>query len=133
MSLEPGQSHKDDGIITETRTAAEPLSAGDAVALNASDELVTADDTNDTEVVGVVGYNHDDGYSQGDRVRIVSQGIVVANVATGVGGGVALGPSATEGELAAGSSTKGLMTAYAEGEAPGGIPSVPDGFAHIYV
>jgi len=32
MSLNPGQSHKGDAQHTETRTAAESLSSGDAVA-----------------------------------------------------------------------------------------------------
>ena len=41
MSLEPGQSHKSDAQQTETRTAAEALSGGDAVALDANGELVT--------------------------------------------------------------------------------------------
>jgi hypothetical protein len=130
MSLEPGQSHKGDAQHTETRVAAESLDSGDAVALDGNDELVTADDTDDPTVYGVVGY-YPDGISQGDRVRVTFSGPVVANVANGVGGGVELGASATEGQLASGTSSKGIMTMYAEGAAPGEIPNIPDGYAHV--
>jgi len=133
MSLEPGQSHKGDAQDTETRTAAEALSAGDAVALDSNDELVTADDTTDTTVYGIVGYNGGDGYEAGDTVQVTYSGPVVANVASGVGGGVELGVSATEGELASGTSVKGIMTMYAEGAAPSGIPDIPAGYAHVDV
>ena len=132
MSLKPGQSHKGDAQHTETRTAAESLESGAAVALDANDELVAADDTNDTTVYGVVGY-YPDGIEAGDDVLVTYSGPVVANVAAGVGGGVVLGASATEGQLAAGSSAKGIMTMYAEGAAPNGIPDVPDGYAHVDV
>jgi len=133
MSLNPGQSHKGDAQHTETRTAAEALSAGDAVALDANDELVTADDTTDTTVYGIVGYNDGDGYESGDNVLVTSSGPVVANVAGGVAGGVELGASATEGQLASGTSAKGIMTMYAEGAAPSGIPDIPAGYAHVDV
>jgi hypothetical protein len=132
MSLEPGQSHKGDAQHTETRTAAESMSSGDAVALDANDELVTADDTNDTTVYGIVGY-YPDGIEAGDEVLVTYSGPVVANVAGGVGGGVELGASATEGQLAAGTSAKGIMTMYSEGAAPGGIPDIPSGYAHVDV
>jgi hypothetical protein len=133
MSLEPGQSHKGDAQHTETRTAAEALSGGDAVALDANDELVTADDTTDTTVYAIAGYNDGDGYEAGDNVKVTYSGPVVANVADGVAGGVELGASATEGQLAAGTSAKGIMTMYAEGAAPGGIPDIPAGYAHVDV
>lgn len=133
MSLEPGQSHKGDAQHTETRTAAEAVSGGDAVALDANGELVTADGTNDPVVYGVAGYNGGDGYEAGDDVLVTYSGPVVANVAAGVGPGVEVGSSATEGQLAAGTSSKGIMTMYAEGAAPGGIPDIPDGYAHVDV
>jgi len=129
MSLNPGQSHKGDAQHTETRTAAESLSSGDAVALDTNGELVTADDTTDTTVYGVVGY-YPDGIESGDDVLVTYSGPVVANVAADVGPGVELGASATEGQLAGGTSAKGIMTMYAEGTAPSGIPDVPDGYAH---
>ena len=133
MSLRPGQSHKGDAQDTETRTAGEALSGGDAVALDANDELVTADGTDDPVVYGIAGYNGGDGYEAGDEVLVTYSGPVVANVADGVGGGVELGSSATEGQLAAGTSAKGIMTMYSEGAAPGGIPDVPGGYAHVHV
>ncbi|SEO71260.1 hypothetical protein SAMN05216388_101777 [Halorientalis persicus] len=133
MSLKPGQSHKDDAQHTETRTAAEALSAGDAVALDANGELVTADGTNNPTVYGVVGHDDGDGYAAGDDVLVTYSGPVVANVAAGVGPGVELGASATEGQLAGGTSAKGIMTMYGEGAAPGGIPDIPTGYAHVDV
>lgn len=134
MSLEPGQSHKGDAQMTETRTAAEALSPGDAVALDSNDELVTADGTTDTVVYAVAGYNRDGAdYAAGDKVKVTTAGPVVAKVASGTAGGVELGPSATEGELAAGSSPRGIVSSYAEGAAPGGIPDIPDGYAHIWL
>jgi hypothetical protein len=132
MSLEPGQSHKGDAHHTETRTAAEALSSGDAVALDGNGELVTADDTNDPTVYGVVGY-YPDGVKSGDEVLVTHSGPVVANVATGTGPGVEVTSSGTEGELAAGSSAKGIVTMYGEAEAPGGIPEIPDGYAHVNI
>ena len=104
-----------------------------AVALDANDELVTADDTTDTTVYGIVGYNDGDGYESGDNVLVTYSGPVVANVAGGVAGGVELGASATEGQLASGTSAKGIMTMYAEGAAPSGIPDIPAGYAHVDV
>ena len=132
MSLEPGQSHKSDARHTETRTAAEALSSGDAVALDGNGELVTADGTNDPTVYGIVGH-YPDGVAAGDEVLVVYSGPVVASVAAGVGAGVEVGASATEGELAAGSSAKGIVTMYAEGSAPSGIPNVGGGFAYVDV
>jgi hypothetical protein len=130
MSLEPGQSHKGDARHTETRTAAEALSSGDAVALDSNGQLVTADGTNDPTVYGVVGY-YPEGIAAGDDVLVTYAGPVVANVASGVGPGTEVGASGTEGELAAGGSAKGILTMYAEGAAPDGIPDVPSGYAHI--
>jgi hypothetical protein len=132
MSLEPGQSHKGDAHHTETRTAAEALSSGDAVALDGNGELVLADGTNDPTVYGVVGY-YPDGVEAGDEVLVTSDGPVVASVASGTGAGVEVGSSATEGELAAGGSAKGIVTMYAEGAAPTGIPDVDAGYAHVDV
>jgi hypothetical protein len=132
MSLEPGQSHKGDAHHTETRTAAEALSSGDAAALDANGELVTADDTNDPTVYCVVGY-YPDGVESGDEVLVTHSGPVVANVASGTGAGVEVTSSATEGELAAGSSAKGIVTMYGEGNGPGGIPEIPDGYAHVNI
>lgn len=131
MSLMPGQSHKGDAQMTETRTAAEALSPGDAVALDSNDELVTADGTTDTVVYGVAGPNRGEDYEAGDDVLVTYSGPVVANVASGTAGGVEVGSSGTEGQLAAGTSVKGILTMYAEGAAPVGIPDVPAGYGHV--
>jgi hypothetical protein len=130
MSLNPGQSlHA--AACEETRTAAESLAEGDAVALDSNGELVKADGTNDPTVYGVVGDDHtQSGYSAGDPTPVIYKGPVVANVASGVGAGVEVGSGSTDGQLAAGSSAKGLMTKYAEGAGPEDIPS---GFAHVDV
>jgi hypothetical protein len=131
MSLNPGQSLHPASTCEETRVAAESLSEGDAVALDSAGELVAADGTNNPTVYGVVGDDHTQtGYAAGDRVPVVYAGPVVANVASGVGAGVAVGSGATDGQLAAGDSTKGLMTKYAEG---GGPEDIPSGFAHVDV
>jgi hypothetical protein len=130
MALNPGQSlHAD--AFEETRTAAESLSEGDAVALDSNGEVVRADGTDNPTVYGVAGDDHTQtGYSAGDEVTVIYRGSVVANVASGVGAGVEVGSGATDGQLAAGGSAKGLMTKHAEGAGPEEIPS---GFAHVDV
>lgn len=140
MSLEPGQSHKGDAQMTETRTAAEAISPGDAVALDTNGELVTANTDNDSTtttddpvVYAVAGYNRGEDYAAGDNVKVTTSGPVVANVAAGTAPGVEVGSSGTEGELAAGTSVRGIITMYAEGTAPEGIPDIPDGYAHIWI
>ena len=131
MSLNPGQSLHPDSTSEETRTAAEAVSEGDAVALDANGELVLADGTNDPVVYGVVGDDHtQDGYDAGEAASVVYGGPVVANVAAGVGSGVEVGSGATEGQLEAGGSAKGLVTKYAEGAGPGNLPA---GYAHVDV
>lgn len=134
MSLEPGQSHKDEARLTETRTAAETLSPGDAVALDSNDELIPANSGSSEVVYGIAGYGKDGSdYSSGDLVKVTVLGPVVGNVAADVSGGVELGPSTTDGQLAAGTSVKGIMTMYGEGSSKLGeeIPSVPTDYAHI--
>jgi len=129
MSLNLGQSLHPSQTDEETRLAAEAVSEGDAVTLNSSDEIVTA--TDGDVIYGVAGDDHEqDGYEAGDHLTVITQGPVVANVATGVGSTVELGSSTTAGELAAGSSVKGLMTKFSEGEGPEEIPS---GAAHVDV
>jgi hypothetical protein len=126
MSLNPGQSlHA--SACSETRTAAEPIDEGDAVALNASGEVVPATDTD--VVYGVAGDDHvSDGYAAGDDMAVVFSGPVVANVAAGVAPGVELTGSTTAGQLAAGSGAKTVVSKFAEG---GGPEQIPDGFAHV--
>jgi hypothetical protein len=54
----------------------------------------------------------------------------VANVAAGVGPAVEVAGSTTAGELAAGDSSKGIVTKFSEGAGP---EDIPDGFAHVDV
>jgi len=133
MSLEPGQSHKDEARLTETRVAAEAISEGDAVALDSNDELVPANSGQSEVVYGVAGYNRGEDYAGGDLVKVTTLGPVVANVAADIAGGVELAASATDGELAAGSGPKGIMSMYSEGSSKLGeeIPAVPTDYAHV--
>lgn len=91
-----------------TYEADEAISAGDVVAL--TDDLAhQADDTTDTDDIGVAGTDATDG----DTVTVYIEGPVVVNVASGVGSGVELGLSGTDGQLAAGSG--GYTTLTPEG------------------
>jgi hypothetical protein len=128
MSLNPGQTLHPNSVDEETRVAAEAIDEGDAVTLNASGEALAAGDSD--VIVGIAGDDHiTDGYEQDDTLTIIKAGMnVVANVATGVGPATALGGSTTAGELAAGSSEKGIITSNTEGEGP---ESIPDGFAFV--
>jgi hypothetical protein len=129
MALNPGQSRHPDQTDEETRVAAEAVDEGDAVALNASDEVVAA--TDGSVVYGVAADDHlSDGYTDGDTLGVVTQGPVVANVASGTDGGVELAGSTTAGELAAGDSSKGIVSKFSEGAGP---EEIPDGFAHVDV
>jgi len=131
MSLNPGQSLHPASTCEETRVAAEALSEGDAVALDANGELVAADGTNNPTVYGVVGDDHTQaGYAAGEKTPVIYAGPVVASVASGVGAGVEVGSGATDGQLSAGGSAKGIMTKYGEGAGP---ESIPAGFAHVDV
>jgi len=115
MALGPGQHFKG-GAITDTYQAAETVSPGDAVALDSNDEVVPANSGNSEVVVGIAGFNKDGSdYASGDDVLVTISGPVVANVASGVAGGVEVAASATDGELAAGSGPNGIMTLYSEG------------------
>jgi len=134
MSLNPGQSLHPDATDEETRVAAEAFAEGDAVALDSNGELVAADDTDNATVYGIAGDDHtQDGYEAGDYVGVIYGGPVVANVAAGLGAGVELGAGATDGQLATGSSAKGVVTKYAEGGGPRDGRTAPDGFAHVDV
>jgi hypothetical protein len=127
MSLNPGQSLHPDQTGEETRVAAEAVSEGDAVTLNSSGEVLAATDTD--VVYGIAADDHiTDGFSAGDEIGVVTQGPVVANVSNGIGPAVELAGTATAGELAAGDSSKGIISKFAEGEGPAAIP---DGFAHV--
>jgi len=88
-----------------TYEADEDISAGDVVAL--TDDLAhQADDTTDTNDIGVAGSDGADG----DDITIYLEGPVVANVASGVGSGVELTLSGTDGQLAAGTGDYTSLT-----------------------
>lgn len=106
-----------------TYEAGEALSAGDAVGINGG-QLATADDTTDTNPIGIVA----GAAEAGDTVTVYVRGVVVANVAGGVSAGTELGTSATEGQLAAGAG--GFEALSDEGAASGlSVGSVPTGGA----
>lgn len=135
MSLEPGQSPKGDAQHTETRIAAETISPGEAVALDTNDELVLADTNNEATVYGVADYNTDGSdHSSGDLVRITVSGPVVAKLAADVAAGQEVTSSATPGELGTGTSAKGILTMYTEGEAGSNdVPSIDAGYGYVWL
>lgn len=97
--------------------AAGALSAGDVVAIN-DGQVTTADDSTDTNPIGVVSSSVDGTVEAGDKVQVHVNGSgVVANVAAGVTAGTELAVSATEGQLAAGSG--GFEALSDEGAASG--------------
>ena len=73
------------------------VSAGDVVAVS-SGTIVPADDTTNTDDLGVCS---DDG-TDGDIITVYREGIIAANVAGSVTAGAELGLSATAGQLTSG-------------------------------
>jgi len=131
MSLNLGQSLHPSQTDEETRLAAEAISEGDAVTLNSSGEVVAATDTD--VVYGIAGDDHEqDGYAAGDHLTVITQGPVVANVATGTGPAAELTvvTATSPAKLGVGDSSKGIVSKHAEGEGPEEIPS---GAAHVDV
>jgi len=97
--------------------AAGALSAGDVVAINGG-QVTTADDTTDTNPIGVVSSSVEGTVEAGDDVQVHVNGSgVVANVAASTTAGTELAVSATEGQLAAGSG--GFEALSGEGAASG--------------
>lgn len=88
----------DPGVITYE--ADESISAGDAVTIDSSNQLLQAANSNDTNsyVVGVAADDAEDG----DNVSVYVDGRVVCNVGSGVTAGEELAASTTDGQLAAG-------------------------------
>jgi hypothetical protein len=88
----------DAGAITYE--ANEAITAGDAVTIDTTNQLLQAANSGDTntDVIGIAG---EDGVD-GDEVTVYVSGRVVANVASGVTAGEELAASTTDGELAAG-------------------------------
>jgi hypothetical protein len=135
MSLNPGECAVS-GKATVTYEAGESVSPGDVVGIDGGAlRPVNSGDTS-PNLVGVVGHgggaDAGDDYASGEEVPVhVDGSAVVANVASGVSAGDELGPSATDGELGAGSagvdalSDEGGMAGLSSNE------SLPAGYAAI--
>ena len=81
-------------------------------------QVTTADDTTDTNPIGVVSSSVEGTVEAGDDVQVHVNGSgVVANVAASITAGTELAVSATEGQLAAGSG--GFEALSGEGAASG--------------
>jgi hypothetical protein len=96
----------DPGVITYE--ADETISAGDAVTIDSTNQLLQAADSGDTNtrVVGIAAEDAEDG----DEVGVYVDGRVVAQVASGVTAGEELAASATAGQLAAGTGGPVALT-----------------------
>lgn len=130
MPLELGEDAFGDGRPV-TYEAGEALSPGDVVAI-ASGQAVTADTNTggNPNAVGVVA-DGDGASAAGETVAVHVNGSgIVTNVAAGVTAGTELGPSATEGQLAAASG--GFQALSDEGASSGlGSTPVPAGGAVV--
>jgi len=135
MTVSPGQVFIGDSS-TVTYEAGETISPGDVVGIDGGQlRPVNSGDTS-PNAIGVAGHGGgEDGgtdYSPGEDVPVHVRGTgVVTNVAAGVSAGTELGPSATDGELAAGSD--GFEPLTDEGAVAGlsSNESVPSGFAVV--
>ena len=96
----------DPGVITYE--ADESISAGDAVTIDSTNQLLQAANSGDTNtrVVGIAAEDATDG----DEVAVYVSGRVVANVASGVTAGEELAASTTDGQLASGSGGPVALT-----------------------
>jgi len=88
----------DPGVITYE--ADESITAGDAVTIDSTNQLLQAANSGDTnaDVVGIAAVDGEDG----DNISVYVSGRIVANVASGVTAGEELAASTTDGQLAAG-------------------------------
>lgn len=93
---------------TVTYEVDESLTAGDAVTIDSTNQLLQAANSGDTNtrVVGIVADDAEDG----DLVSVYVSGRVVANVAGAVTAGEELAASTTDGQLAAGSGGPVALT-----------------------
>ena len=96
----------DPGVITYE--ADETISAGDAVTIDSTNQLLQAANSGDTNarVVGICAEDATDG----DEVGVYVSGRVVAQVASGVTAGEELAASTTDGQLAAGTGGPVALT-----------------------
>jgi hypothetical protein len=88
-----------------TYEADEDITAGDVVAIT-SGLVHQADDTTDTQDIGVAARDAADG----DQLKVYIEGPVVTNVASGVSAGAELTLSGTDGQLAAGAGDYQALT-----------------------
>jgi hypothetical protein len=91
-------------------------SAGDAVAIDQSSGKLTPTNSGDTDAgEELAGIAEEDSGSDGDAETYVALGVVITNVASGVVAGNRLGPSGTDGQLAASSGGNALALSDAGG------------------
>jgi len=135
MSLKPGECAVS-GKATVTYEAGESVSPGDVVGIDGG--VLRAVNSGDTSpnLVGVAGHgggaDAGDDYASGEEVPVhVDGSAVVANVASGVSAGDELGPSATDGELGAGSAGVDALTDEGDMAGLSSNESMPAGFAAI--
>jgi len=135
MSLKPGECVVS-GKATVTYEAGETVSPGDVVGVDAGAlRAVNSGDTS-PNLVGVVGHgggaDAGEDYQSGEEVPVhVDGSAVLANVATGVSAGDELGPSATDGQLAAGSAGVDALTDEGGVAGLSSNESIPAGYAAI--
>ena len=135
MTLKPGQ-HYIGGGCTVTYEAGETVSPGDVVGIDGGQLRAVNSGDGSPNAIGVVGdgggADSGEDYQSGDEVPVHVEGAgVVVNVASGISAGDELGPSATDGELAAGSD--GFEALTDEGAVAGlsSNESVPTGHAVV--
>lgn len=135
MALKPGECAVS-GKATATYEAGESVSPGDVVGIDGG--VLRAVNSGDTSpnLVGVVGHGGGagagDDYGSGEEVPVhVDGSAVVANVASGVSAGDELGPSATDGQLGAGSAGVDALTDEGDMAGLSTNESMPAGYAAI--
>jgi hypothetical protein len=135
MALKPGEPVVS-GTATVTYETGEQVSPGDVVGIDGG--LLRAVNSGDgsPNLVGVVahggGADAGDDYQSGEEVPVhVDGSAVVANVASGVSAGDELGPSATDGQLDAGSAGVDALTDAGGAAGLSTNESIPAGHAAI--
>jgi len=135
MSLKPGECVVG-GKSTATYEAGESVSPGDVVGVD--DGALRAVNSSDSSpnLIGVVGHGGGagagDDYQSGEEVPVhVDGSAVVAHVASGVSAGDELGPSATDGQLGAGSAGVDALTDEGGMAGLSSAESMPAGYAAI--
>jgi hypothetical protein len=91
-----------------TYEADESITAGDAVTIDSTNQLLQKADSGDTNT-RVVGIAAEDA-SDGDEIAVYVEGSIVANCASGVTAGEELAASTTAGQLASGTGGPVALT-----------------------